>query len=101
MMGVLPVAVDHLHSFLGNGPGSIPSPGTGSPPPGYQKIEAMLQWLAWGVTACAVAGVLMVAARMAITHHRGEGGQHMTGLAWVLGACILIGAVSGIVGALV
>ncbi|WP_269750619.1 hypothetical protein [Herbidospora daliensis] len=41
-----------------------------------------------------------MAAKMAISHHQGEGSQHAAGLAWVLGGCVLLGSASGLVGAL-
>lgn len=81
--------------------GGVPQPGTGTQPPGFDKVTTILGWVAWSVTALCVAGLLMVAGRMAISHHRGEGSQHMTGLAYVAFACILVGAASGLVGALV
>jgi hypothetical protein len=77
-----------------------PDPGTGSPPPGSGKLLTALGWLAWVVSGLCVAGVMGVAARMALVHHRGEGGQHAAGLAWVMLACVLLGSASGLVGAL-
>ncbi|WP_345394707.1 hypothetical protein [Nonomuraea salmonea] len=41
-----------------------------------------------------------MAARMALIHHRGEGGRHAVGLAWVMAACVLLGSASGLVSAL-
>jgi hypothetical protein len=38
---------------------------------------------------------------MAIAHSRGEGGQHMAKLGWVMGACILGAAASQLVTTLV
>jgi hypothetical protein len=80
--------------------GGIPAPGIGTPPPGSKNITQVLSWIAWCVCGLCVTGVLVVAGRMAVQHNRGEGGQHALGLAYVLGACILVGAGSGIVGAL-
>jgi hypothetical protein len=79
----------------------VPNPGTGSQPPGTGGLVTILQWVAWVVCGICVAGVLMVAGRMAVMHNRGEGGQHMVGIAYVLGACVLVGAASALVGALV
>lgn len=78
-----------------------PDPGQGSAPPGADKLEKVLQWLAWCVFALCVAGILIVAGRMAVQHRRGEGGEHVTGLAWVAVACVLAGSASAVVGALV
>ncbi len=80
-----------------------PDPGMGTQPPTSVTtgLDTILGWVAWIVCATCVAGILMVAGRMALMHNRGEGGQHMTGIAYVLGACVLVGAASAVVGALV
>ncbi|WP_219826026.1 hypothetical protein [Nonomuraea typhae] len=92
----LPLLGD-VHAMLAP---AIPDPGTGTPPPGSEKLLTALGWAAWIVTGACVAGVLGVAGRMAIVHHRGEGGQHAAGLAWVMASCVLVGSASGLVGAL-
>jgi cytochrome c oxidase assembly factor CtaG len=79
----------------------VVNPGTGIQPPGTQGIVTALGYVSWIVCALCVAGVLMVAGRMALHHRQGIGGEHMSGLAWVLGACILVAAGSGVVGALI
>jgi hypothetical protein len=38
---------------------------------------------------------------MALHHRQGIGGEHISGLAWVFAACILVAAGSGVVGALI
>lgn len=76
-------------------------PGQGKKPPGSEGLTKAIQWVAWIVLALCVTGVLIVAGRMAVSHQRGQGGEHATGLAYVLGACILVGAASGLVGSLV
>ena len=82
-------------------PADVPNPGAGTEPPFSGKLDTLLQWTAWTVTGVCVAGVLFVAGRMAIQHQRGEGGQHLSGLAYVLAACILVGTASSVVGALI
>lgn len=77
-----------------------PNPGKGSPPPGSAQLTSILGWVAWVVLALCVCGVLVVAGRMAISHQRGQGGEHATGLAYVLGACVLVGIASTVVGML-
>ncbi|POM25749.1 hypothetical protein BTM25_01320 [Actinomadura rubteroloni] len=89
-------AIAHLHVLA-----EVPDPGQGEPPPGAQQLEKLLQWVAWVVFGLCVAGILIVAGRMAISHRRGEGGEHATGLAWVASACIIAGSASVIVGTLV
>ena len=102
MVDLISAAVPHAHHLLAL-PQAPPNPGSGKEPPGGPQLKLLLQWLAWMVTAAAVAGILIVAGRMAIVHHQGddEGGSHFTGLGWVLAACVLIAAASGIVGAIV
>ncbi|MFD8756053.1 hypothetical protein ACFV0O_34515 [Kitasatospora sp. NPDC059577] len=76
-------------------------PGTGSAPPGAEKLKTVLQWVAWVVFALCVCGILLTAGKMAVSHSRGQGGEHASSLAWVLAACILGGAASGLVGMLI
>lgn len=79
----------------------VPNPGQGTKPPGSGGIEKILSWAAWvGVVVC-VLGVIIAGATMAIQHRRGEGGESMARLGWVLGGCIVIGSASALVGALV
>jgi hypothetical protein len=82
--------------------GVVPTGGPPKPLPGNaaQKVDTLLSWAAWLVAALCVAGIMIVAGRMAVMHRRGEGGEHASGLAWVAGACILVGSAGAIVGAL-
>ncbi len=82
-------------------PSGVPDVGGGEAPPGAEDLMKVLRWVAWIVTALCVAGIFGVAARMAVDHSRGGGREHARGLGFVLGACLLIGSASGIVGALV
>lgn len=75
-------------------------PGQGTAPPGSDKVTTVISWIAWGVFAVAVLGVLLVAGRMMLKHQRGEGAEAAGGLGWVLGGCILAASASGLVGAL-
>ncbi|WP_206342556.1 hypothetical protein [Streptomyces ureilyticus] len=83
------------------GPSGVPEVGGGEAPPGADGLLKVLKWVAWSVTALCVAGLFGVAARMAVDHSKGGGREHARGLGFVLGACLLIGSASGIVGALV
>ena len=42
-------------------------------------------------------GIAIVAAMMAVSHHRGMGSQHFASLGYVMAACILIGTAGPIV----
>ncbi|UQX02510.1 hypothetical protein [Streptomyces sp. RerS4] len=57
-------------------------------------LDRVLGWMAWFVSAAAILGVLIIGSRMAIALRSGNGDEHLTQLATVLGACI-IGATAG------
>ena len=78
----------------------VPRP-TGVQPPGTQGLTTVLNWTFWGVTFMCVVGVLMVAGAMAVAHRRGEGGEHLAKLGWVMGACVLGAAGSQLVNTLI
>jgi len=80
---------------------AVVDPGTGIQPPGTKGIVTAMGYVSWVVCALCVTGVMLVAGRMALHHRQGIGGEHMSGLAWVLAACILVAAGSGVVGALI
>lgn len=81
---------------------NVVNPGTGTAPPGAGQLKTILSYLAWGVTATCVAGVLIASAKMAVSHHRGGGGsEHAGALAWVLVAAVVAGSASALVGAVV
>ena len=64
------------------------------------KVLTLLRWVAYLASTACVAGILYTAGRMAMAHRRGDD-TNVSQLGFVLGACILIGAASGIVGALI
>jgi hypothetical protein len=80
---------------------AVPNPGQGQQPPGSDGIVKILGWAAWVAVVICVLGVLIAGATMAIQHRRGEGGESMARLGWVLGGVIVIGSASALVGALV
>jgi hypothetical protein len=83
----------------GNGlPGTS---GNGTAPPGVStNVDTIISWACWICFTIAILGVLFVAFKMIVQHHRGEGGQQFASLAYVLGGAILVAAASGIIGAL-
>jgi hypothetical protein len=85
------------------GAGGLPNLGSGTAPPGSDKVVQVLKWGMWGVTIACVAGVLITAGRMAMQFrsHGGGGGEATTNLVWVLLACVLAGSATAIVGALI
>lgn len=78
---------------------AVPDPGQGAQPPGTEGFQTILKWAAWVGLAVCVLGVIIAGGSMAVSSRRGEGGEHMSKLGWVLGGCIIIGAASGLVGA--
>ena len=80
---------------------AAPTPGQ-EQPPGTEGLSTMLGWGGWLVSFVCVAGILIVAAMMALKHRRGEGGgEAMGALGWVLGACVLGSAAGPIASALI
>ena len=62
----------------------------------------MVSYVAWGVTALCVVGVLIAAGKMAVSHHRGSGGgEHAAALGWVLVAAVLAGSASALIAAVI
>lgn len=78
---------------------AVPNPGQGTPPPGSAGLLTLLGWVAWGVFACCVGGLLITAGRMALAHRRGEGVEVSGGVVTVLIATVIAGSASLIVGA--
>lgn len=80
--------------------GHAPTPGFAQPP-GTGGLTTMLSWGAWTVAFLCTVGVLLVAGTMAVKHRRGEGGESLGALGWVLGGCVLGAASGSIAGALI
>lgn len=81
--------------------GNVPEPHP-TVPPGGDKLRTLLDWGAWIAALVCLGGVLVAAAVMAWSHSRGMGGNEgTTRLGWAMVGCILVGAASAIVGALV
>ncbi|GAA1750971.1 conjugal transfer protein TrbC [Aeromicrobium alkaliterrae] len=78
----------------------VPDPGSGTAPPGSEGIITILQWAAWIAAAVCVLGVIIAGAMMAVQMQRGEGGQSVSRLGWVMAGAIVIGSASALVGAI-
>ncbi|MEU9214592.1 hypothetical protein AB0D27_43735 [Streptomyces sp. NPDC048415] len=57
-------------------------------------LDQVLGYMAWFVTVAAVAGLMIIGSRMAIALRSGEGEEHLSQFALVMGACV-IGATAG------
>jgi hypothetical protein len=69
-------------------------------PPGTDGFTLAISWIKWIGFALAGVGIVIVAIRMFFSSRRGEGGEHVGALGWILGGVIIIGAGAGIIGAL-
>jgi hypothetical protein len=79
-------------------PGNVYNPGTGSAPQALvNQAQLILDIIAWAATAACVAGVLITAALMAVSHHRGTGSEHFGSLGKVMTACVLVATAGPIV----
>ncbi|MGW2793579.1 hypothetical protein ACWC9H_27120 [Streptomyces sp. NPDC001251] len=70
-------------------------------PPGtvVGNVNTILGWVLWGVSALAVVGILIVAAKMFTSFRTGEGSEHMGMLGKVLAGCILAASAGPLVNA--
>ena len=80
---------------------AIPDPGTGTAPPGSEKLLLLLRWAAWIALGLCVLGVMLIGAMMALAYRRGEAGEAASKLGWVFAGAIVIGSASGFVALLV
>jgi hypothetical protein len=83
---------------IGNTLAPVYNPGTGQAPADLTKqVHLLMDIVAWGATSACVVGIAIVAAMMAISHHRGTGSDHYASLGRVMAACILIATAGPIV----
>ena len=76
-------------------------PGQGTAPPGSEGVVTIVSWVAWIAVALCVVGVIAAGVGMLFAGRRGEGGEHVKTLGYVLAGSIVIGGASALVGALV
>lgn len=77
----------------------VPTPGPATLPGNTEsQLNTVLGWIKYLGLAAAVAGLFIVAGKMAISHRTGAGGEHMAGLGYIAGALVIIGSASAIVG---
>jgi hypothetical protein len=80
------------------GGGPVYNPGTGQAPANLEsQVHLLMDIVAWTATSACVVGIAIVAAMMAISHHRGTGSEHYASLGRVMAACILIATAGPIV----
>ncbi|MFJ4685190.1 hypothetical protein ACIQNG_05090 [Streptomyces sp. NPDC091377] len=93
MSSLLTAATDMFAAF----PVNVPNPEGDAPPELTEKVDTVLNLVAWAGTAAGVAGVLVTGAMMAISVKRGESSEHMSRLGMVLGGCILVATAGPVV----
>lgn len=76
---------------------NVPDPGNGTAPPGSEKFTDVLGWLKWVALGVAVAGVIILGAKLTIDNNRGEGGRHLGSLGYIMVGIILISAAVSVV----
>lgn len=67
-------------------------------PPGTEKVDTILGWMLWGGSIVAFMGILIVAYQFMLSPNRHQN-DGMSGLGKVGFGMLLVGAASGIVGA--
>ncbi len=68
----------------------------------YQSdLLRLIQYVAWIAWSLCLVGLLIVAARMAMSWRNGSGEQEVFGLLWVVSGFLLIGGAGGLVSALI
>ncbi|MFE1400359.1 hypothetical protein ACFW53_20700 [Nocardiopsis dassonvillei] len=96
---LLPLAADAANVVHLAG-GTIPDPGAGTAPPGFEGFITIMQWIKWGSLGICVIALMVGAATMAINARRGEGGEHLGKLGIILAAVVVIAAAVSLVSTL-
>lgn len=89
-----------MNFFFALAASAIPNP-TPVVPAQAGGLLTILNWAAGIGLVLGVLGVIIVGIKLVISLQRGEGGQTLASLGWVLMGCIIITGASGIVRAFV
>jgi hypothetical protein len=89
-----------MNYFSALATGVIPNP-TPTIPAEADGLLLVLNWASGIGLVLGVLGVIIVGIKLVISLQRGEGGQTLASLGWVLMGCIIITGASGIVRAFV
>jgi len=82
-------------------PAGVPDPGNGQAPPGSEGLLTILGWAVWIALALGVLGVIIAGITMMLQVRRGEGGEGLVRLGWVLAGCVVVAGASGLVAAFI
>lgn len=78
---------------------AVPNP-TATEPPGFAGINTMLGWIKWGCYLACLVGVLVAAGLWAVDRWgRGQGGEHVKGIATSVLAAVVVGAAGAVINA--
>nr|WP_134656008.1 hypothetical protein [Streptomyces sp. H23] len=75
----------------------VPEPTGEAPDELSDKVDVVLNLVAWAGTVAGVLGVLVTGAMMAVSLKRGESSEHASRLGLVLGGCVLISTAGPII----
>lgn len=73
---------------------------TGTPPPGAEKLQLLIDWVTWIATALCGVGFVLIGTSLALSIRRGDTGEHVARLGAAAGGVVLVGVSSRIVDAL-
>jgi hypothetical protein len=91
-------ATTELLSITAAVPMSVPDPGSGSMPPGFEAFTTVMGWAKWIGLGIAVVGLIILGVTMTVSSRRGEGGEIGGWLGRLLIGVIVISAAFTIVG---
>lgn len=77
---------------------AVPDPSPVAPP-GSEDVSLVLNWVVWIALAAGVLGFIVAGIMMMLQSQGrmgGDGGQHMSRVAWVAVGCIVVAAASGL-----
>lgn len=77
----------------------IVDPGTGTPPPGAERLVSVAGWLLWAVFVACVVGIAVAGAKLATASGGRAGGEHWTPLIMAIVGAFIAGSAAAIVSA--
>ena len=75
----------HLSAFAADLPDPDPVQ-----PPGTSNVTTVLGWAKWVCLAVCILAIFAAGAMMAVQSRRGEGGENVARLGWIMGGVIII-----------
>ncbi|MDE9366564.1 hypothetical protein PZ938_13205 [Luteipulveratus sp. YIM 133132] len=82
-------------------PAEVPNPGSGKKPPGFDKFTDVMGWVKWIALGLCVIALIGAGVSMAMGSRRGDGGEHLQKVGYVLGGVMVISAAVSLIGFLV